>query len=430
MVDGPPGIKRDIGVKQGVVSLRALFGQDADILHDDDFQVLLLAGLTAPLGAALLSPLLGTLAGPFGVSSARIGLLMSAFTAPSIFLIPVAGMISDRVGRKPVLIVGLVLFGIGGCGLAGTTTFEVALLLRLVQGVGGAGILPVIITSIGDIYTGTAETTAQGFRFTSSGVTQTVFPAIAGFLVAFGWQYPLLLYGIAFLIAGVVLVVLDEPGLQRTRTDRTAATSDSGAEAFLEAIRQRRVLGLLVVYGIPPAVYIGFLTYISIVVVRLLDGTPAQAGVLVAAMNVVKAAAASQAGRIAAWFDEQIVLLAGANVLLGGGLTTVALAPSVLVVGVGVIMLGGGSGVLMSLYRSLLTQLSPGRVRGSMVSVGESIIRLGMTLFPIVAGAMITFTETVVGFEAAVRWTLSGLTVTGIVFSVVALLVARPSEGA
>ena len=413
-----------------MVSLRALFGQDADILYDEDFQALLLAGLTAPLGAALLSPLLGTLTGPFGVSGARIGLLMSAFTAPSIFLIPVAGVISDRVGRKPVLVVGLVLFGIGGCGLAGTTNFEAALAFRLLQGVGGAGILPVIITSIGDIYTGTAETTAQGFRFTSSGVTQTVFPAIAGFLVAFGWQYPLLLYGIAFLIAGVVLVVLEEPSTQQTRTERADAASDSDTKAFFGTIRQRHVLGLLVVYGIPPAIYIGFLTYISIVVVRLLGGTPAQAGLFVAAMNVVKAGAASQAGRIAAWFDRQVILLAGANVLLGGGLTIVALAPSVLVVSVGVVMLGGGSGVLMSVYRSLLTQLSPGQVRGSMVSVGESIIRLGMTLFPIIAGVLIGVAQSQVGFEAAVRLTLFGLTVGGVAFSVVALLIVRPSEGA
>lgn len=412
----------------GVVSLRALFGQDAEILYDDDFQALLLAGLTAPLGAALLSPLLGTLTGPLGVSSARIGLLMSAFTAPSILLIPVAGVVSDRVGRKPVLVAGLVLFGIGGCGLVGAPDFEVALLLRLLQGVGGAGILPVIITSIGDIYTGTAETTAQGFRFTSSGVTQTVFPAIAGFLVAFGWQYPLLLYGISFLMAGVVLVTLDEPSGRRGRTDRTDATPDGGTETFLDAVRQRQVLGLLVVYGIPPALYIGFLTYISIVVARLLDGTPAQAGLLVAAMNVVKAAAASQAGRIAAWFDRQVVLLAAANVLLGGGLAMVALAPSVLVAGGGVVLLGGGSGVLMSLYRSLLTRLSPGQVRGSVVSVGESIITLGMTVFPIVAGATIAFARPAVGFGVAVRWTLFGLAVGGVAFSVAALLLACPFE--
>ncbi|MFC6942274.1 MFS transporter [Salinirubellus sp. GCM10025818] len=411
-----------------MVSLRALFGKDADILHDDDFQALLLAGLTAPLGAALLSPLLGTLTDPLGVSSARIGLLMSAFTAPSIFLIPIAGVISDRVGRKPVLVAGLVLFGIGGCGLAGTTDFEVAILLRLLQGVGGAGILPVIITSIGDIYTGTAETTAQGFRFTSSGVTQTVFPAIAGFLVAFGWQYPLLLYGIAFLMAGVVVVVLEEPSGRRGPTDRTDHAPDSDGEAFLEAVRRRQVLGLLVVYGIPPALYIGFLTYISIVVARLLGGTPAQAGLLVAVMNVVKAVAASQAGRIAAWFDRQVVLLAAANVLLGGGLATVALAPSVLVVGAGVVLLGGGSGVLMSLYRSLLTRLSPGRVRGSMVSVGESIITLGMTVFPIVAGATIAFAQSAIGFGVAVRWTLFGLAVGGVAFSVTVLLMAHPFE--
>lgn len=172
----------------------------------------------------------------------------------------------------------------------------------------------------------------------------------------------------------------------------------------------------------------GFLTYISIVVVRLLDGTPGQAGLLVAAMNIVKAVAASQAGRITAWFNRQILLLAGANVLLGAGLATVALAPVLSVVGVGVVLLGGGSGILMSLYRNLLTRISPGRVRGSIVSVGESIIRLGMTLFPIVAGAVIAFTRSGIGFGIAVRGTLFGLAVGGVIFSVVALLLTHPFD--
>jgi MFS family permease len=84
------------------VSVESLVGEDGDVLYERRFQALLAANLLAPLGITLVSPLLDTLSGPFGVSTARLGLLVSAYTAPPILLIPVAGILADRVGRKPV----------------------------------------------------------------------------------------------------------------------------------------------------------------------------------------------------------------------------------------------------------------------------------------------------------------------------------------
>jgi MFS family permease len=55
---------------------------------------------------------LDTLTEPFGTSAADVGLLISAFTAPGIVMIPVGGAVADRYGRKPVLVASLVLFGL------------------------------------------------------------------------------------------------------------------------------------------------------------------------------------------------------------------------------------------------------------------------------------------------------------------------------
>lgn len=104
-------------------SLTAVFGDEADILQETDFQVLLLATVTGPLGPALSSPLLDTLTSPYGVSGTRIGLLLSAYTAPAIVIIPLIGVLTDRYGRKPLLVAGLVLFGIAGTALSLTMRF-------------------------------------------------------------------------------------------------------------------------------------------------------------------------------------------------------------------------------------------------------------------------------------------------------------------
>jgi len=107
--------------------------------------------------------------------------------------------------------------GCAGVALTLTTDFRAVIALRVRQGVGGAAIVPVIITGIGDLYVGPVEATAQGLRLSTSGVTQAVFPAIAGVLVVAAWQYSLLLYAIAIPIAGVVALRLEEP--RGTRTD-------------------------------------------------------------------------------------------------------------------------------------------------------------------------------------------------------------------
>lgn len=418
----------------GLPSFRTLFGEDADVLRDRNFQLLLLANAMGPLGPALVSPVLDSLRGPFGATETTIGLLISAYIAPGIVMIPLAGVLADRYGRRIVLVVGLVLFGVGGTTIALTTDFRVALALRVVQGIGAAGIVPVVIASIGDVYGGTTEATAQGLRFTSSGVSQTVFPALAGVLVAIAWQYPLLLYGLSIPIAATIALRFDEPA--RVRGRGRGRGSDGGTDGDADGtpgegttigrlarfVARPHVLALLVVFVTPPFLYIGFLTYVS-VLVRLSGGTPGEAGLLVAVNSAVFALAASQAGRITARFDSRLFPLVGTNAAMGLGLAIVAVTPLVVVAGVGAAILGVGFGITLSMYRSMATGLAPDDLRGGLVSLAESAIRVGATLSPIVTGAVIALAEPRLGFAAATRWTVLGVGIVASGVGIAGLLV-------
>jgi MFS family permease len=426
-----------------VAPLESLFGDDAAVLRDADFQTLLLANVLPPLGAALLSPILDSLIDPFGTSAADIGLLVSFFTAPAIVVIPVAGALSDRYGRKPVLVAALVLFGVAGSAIAFTTEYRVALALRTLQGVAFGGLTPIIITSLGDIYEGTAEATAQGIRFTGSGLTQTVFPLLSGSLVAVAWQYPFLIYAIALPVAAVVALRFEEPtaarggGAGSGDRDRNGdsgsrAADGAGAEgsrlrALFGLVRQRRVAALVVARGLPLTVWIGFVTYNSIVVVRVLDGTPAQAGGLVAVGSLAYATAASQAGRVTARFDSRLYPLVAANVCLGTGFGLFLLAPSLAVAGAGIAVAGAGFGLALALYRSVITGLAGESLRGSLVSLAEAFGRVVATATPILMGAVIAVATPRVGLAGAVRLAGLGAAVVGGVGGVVCLLVASRS---
>lgn len=408
-------------------ALDSLFGDDAAVLGDRSFQLLLLANLLPPLGTALLSPVLDSLIDPFGTTPANIGLMMSFFTAPPILVIPLAGMLADRYGRKPVIVGSLVLFGGAGSAIALTTNFRVALGLRLLQGAAFGGLTPVIITSIGDLYAGTREATAQGLRFTGSGLAQTAFPLFAGLLVTVAWQLPFLIYAMAFPVALLVALRFEEPATP-TETEATVDEREgSYARELFALVRTPRVLSLVLARGLPIVVWIAFLTYNSIIVVQIQGGTPGEAGLLVALGSLAYAAAASQAGRITALVDSRFVPLVAAHAGLAAGFVVVLYAPGVVIAGAGIALSGAGFGTALSLYRSIVTSLAPQELRAGVVSLAEANGRLVATLTPILMGAAIGLAEPQVGFRTALRLSGVGAAVVGSVGGVFCLLVARLS---
>ena len=412
--------------------LTAAFGDDADVIRDTDLQLLLLANTLGPMGSAVLSPVLDSLIGPFGASEASIGLVISVFTAPAIVMIPLVGVLTDRYGRKPILVAGLLLYGIAGTAIALTTEFRMVLLLRFIQGVGFAGINPVIITAIGDLYRGDAEATAQGFRFTESGLTQVLFPLLSGALIALAWYWPFLLYAIAFPIALLVGLFFEEPMPAADRGTAADGGETGTIGALLALVKNRRVLAMVLARGFPVIAWIGFLTYNSILVVRVLGGTPVDAGLLVATGSLTWAAAASQAGRLSAAFDSRATLLVVSNGALGVGLLGFAFAPGLAVAGLGVALMGAGFGVVMSLYRSIITAMAPPRLRGRLVSLGESFGRVTGTLTPVAMGATIGLLSSTVGFATSVRIAAIGAGLVaggvGILLILVAAAAAPPAD--
>lgn len=402
--------------------LRRAFGEDARILRESNFQLLLLATVFPILGSTIVSPVLESLIEPFGTSATDIGLMISALTAPAIFVIPVSGVLADRYGRRPVLVASLLLFGAGGSAIALTTDFRVVLALRALQGIGFAGVVPVITASIGDMYDDSAEVTGQGLRHTVNGISGAAFPLLAGALVASAWQYPFLLYAAAFPVAAVVALRFTEP----TKMNTGAGGGDGPAyhRALAGLLRYPRMAVVLLARTLPMVVWIGFVTFNSLVVVRVMGGTPFQAGVLVAAGNLVFGLASSQVGRILAAVGSRFVTLVAANLALAGGFVGFLYAPDVGVAVPWVVLSGVGFGVALSLYRSYLTLLAPETLRAGVVSLGASGARITVTTTPIAMGAVIEAATPALGQTAALQLAGVGAAVVGGGGGILCLLVA------
>lgn len=409
------------------------FGDEAPIVGDRSFQLLVVAALPPVLGNTLVSPMLEALIEPFGASPVSIGLMISVFSAPAIVMISVAGGLADRFGRKRVLSGSLLLFGLAGTAIASTTDFGVVLGLRFLQGIGFAGIIPVIITCIGDLYEGDREVTGQGIRFMASGLSGAVFPLLAGVLVLAAWQYPFLLYAMAVPVALALHVWFEEPGPSTGTPAARSNAEGSYLGDLLELGRRRRVLALVVARATMPMIWIGFLTYNSLIVVRLMGETSVEAGLLATVGFSTFALAASQAGRLTARFDSPFQPLVGANLGLAGGFVVVLFAPGIPLAVMGMAVAGLGFGLLGALYRSLLTGLAPARLRGGLVSLGEAGARLTITVTPLLMGGAIALGTPSLGFAGSLRLAGVGVAVLGGGLGIASLVVARaapPAPGA
>lgn len=385
-----------------------MFGDDVGILEQRDLKLLLLVATLPPLGGGIVSPILDSLVDTFGTTPADIGLMIAFFTAPGILLIPISGILSDRYGRKPVLISSMILYGVAGIAITLTVDFGVVLGLRFLQGVGYSGITPVLTTFMGDIFTGEAEFTGQGFRNAVGGLSGAFFPVLSGSLVVFAWQYPFLLYAVSLPLAILVACCLDEP----TKHERSTASSGLSAsylKPLAAAIRQPHVLAIVIARAMPTVIWVAFITYNSIVVVRLLDGTPPEAGLIKAVSSVFLALAASQTGRFGDWFEGRFWPVVGGHVCLTVGFGVMLLAENIVVAGLGVALLGVGFGVTISIYRGLVTGVGPDALRGSIVSLSEAGDRVVSTLIPVLMGGIIAVAAATMSFGIAVR--LAGVVV-------------------
>lgn len=100
--------------------------------------VLIVAASSANLGLSILSPVITILRDDFLASADRVQLVFSAFMLSIAISQLISGSLSDRFGRKKILLGGSVIFVIGGIGALLSTTIDMLIGFRILQGAGAA----------------------------------------------------------------------------------------------------------------------------------------------------------------------------------------------------------------------------------------------------------------------------------------------------
>jgi MFS family permease len=167
-------------------------------------RTLLLAHASAAIvlgGVQAIIPALPTIQRALQLSDSQIGLVNSAYLLPGVLLAIPAGFLADRYGRRTVYCGALLLFGLAGALIVLQPSFEVLLVLRVVQGTAFAALLPLSVTILGDLLTGPRQVREQGRRMVVITASDTVLPLVGGALVLLAWSAPFAIHLVALPLA-------------------------------------------------------------------------------------------------------------------------------------------------------------------------------------------------------------------------------------
>ncbi|WP_291759940.1 MFS transporter [Lysinibacillus sp. UBA5990] len=153
--------------------------------------------LIMTLGNSMLIPVLPILEDKVGITSFQSSMIITSYSVAAIFLIPVAGYLSDRLGRKIVILPSLILALIGGL-IAGFASWKmddpytIIIAGRIIQGIGAAGAMPIVLPLVGDLYQDDDEkiSSTLGIIETSNTFGKVLSPILGSLFAAFLWFLP------------------------------------------------------------------------------------------------------------------------------------------------------------------------------------------------------------------------------------------------
>jgi DHA1 family bicyclomycin/chloramphenicol resistance-like MFS transporter len=325
----------------------------------------LLAALSAigPLTTDMYLPSLPDIARQLDASTAQVQLTISAyligFAVGQIFY----GPVSDRHGRKPVLVAAIALYCVASLACALSTSIEMLIVARAFQALGGSGGIVLARAIVRDIYSGARA----GRELSLIGSVMALAPVlapIAGGLVqtGFGWRATFLALVIGGLLGAVIVLLL----LPETLNAR-AAEPVSIPSIFRSYRIVARNPSYLAYLGIASASYAGLFAWISgasFVLQNLYGLTPFDFGVAFALGSIGYMAGSALAARM--------VVKVGLDGMLGIG---------------GCACAAGGLGMVLAVAFGLTSSLS------LVLPVAVYLAGLGMVLPQSIAGAMTPFPE-------------------------------------
>ncbi|MFW9982570.1 MAG: MFS transporter [Candidatus Thorarchaeota archaeon] len=169
------------------------------------------------IGFGIITPIFPFYIESLGMAGIELGALAASFAIARILLAGPMGNVSDRVGRKPILIISLLGFAFSNIVYAYAYDVIVMIAARSLEGAVSAGFFPAANALVSDVTTTQNRGTAMGYLSMGNMVGFVVGPALGGFLAQYlGIRLPFILAGIATLITMALVYVLVQEPVKKT----------------------------------------------------------------------------------------------------------------------------------------------------------------------------------------------------------------------
>jgi MFS family permease len=369
------------------------------------------------MSGATIAPSLPTMREYFAAVPNADYLVRLALTLPALFIAlgaPLVGIIIDRLGRKPLLLLALCLYGIAGSSGFLINDLNLLLVSRAFLGVSVAGIMTIATTLIADYYTGPTRAQFLGLQAGFMGLGGVLFLTFGGFLADINWRFPFLIYLFALALVPLAVLSLPEPSRQQSHQN-VANVSTNESQLFpvqLVALTYGIAVITQIVFYFIPVQLPFYLTQVA-------NTSATQEGFAIALLSLFSAIASIMYRRIKSRLSFTAIY--GITFInMGLGYAIISATGNYGIVLLGLAIAGTGLGLLMPNLNLCLTTITPEMLRGRVVSGITSAFFLGQFLSPFVSQPL----SKIVGLAAAYSWA-AGLM---FILSSIALFMLRRSR--
>lgn len=339
------------------------------------------------VGFGIIIPMNPYLAKTFGATPLQIGLLMSIYSLMQFVFAPIWGQLSDRHGRRPIILISL--FGVGLChlGFAFGTSLTALMIARGLAGVFG-GNISAAMAYIADITEAKDRSKSMGLIGAAFGLGFTLGPFIGA--VTSLWSdmpgFPAIIAGGICLINALVAVKY----LPESNVNRTALT-----ESRSHNVRWRNLWNVLTRPTLNVLMLVSFLSAFGMANIEaplflLMDQrfgwTMTQASFGFAYVGIVLVFTQGYLIRkLMPRMGERNVLMLGL-LLAGFGMIIMGVAPTVMLVALGVTLLGLGNGMVNPSLNGSISLLSGKDEQGKNLGVSQSLSSMARIVGPAMGG--------------------------------------------
>lgn len=334
------------------------------------------------LGFGVVIPLLPLYARQFQASALEIGLLMACYSAAQMLFAPVWGALSDRIGRRPVILVSLLGSTASYAVFAASSSLAMLFVGRTLAGVCAAN-LSAAQAYVADVTSPEQRTRGMGMIGAAFGLGFVLGPALGGLSGRLGPRAPFIaascLCALDLLLAATLL---EEP---RPRGERSEHVRPR-ARTFTNIVRQPQLVLLL---GMVLLVTFAFANLESMFTLFLHErfgyGADGVAGMFVMIGVIMVIMQGGVVGRLSRRVPEPVLIRAG-TALLACGLLLLPQAHSVGLLVVAVALFSSGSGLNHPSLSSLTSHHAGPDHQGAVLGVAQAMSSLGRIFGPMFGG--------------------------------------------